>query len=135
MGDRVQLQQVMMNLMINGMDAMKNVDGRRELTIKSQRAGNEQLPVSVSDTGVGLPPQQIDQISDTFFTPSPTAPAWDFASAAPSLNRMAAPCGLLTTLRAAQAFVSRYPPRPRHMHAPSQKGIHHQAAHSHLPLM
>jgi hypothetical protein len=134
MGDRVQLQQVMMNLMINGgMDGLKNVDGRRELTIKSQRAGNEQLPVSVSDTGVGLSPQQTNQIFDTFFTTKPAAPAWDFASAAPSLNRMAAPCGLLTTLRATQAFVSRYPPRPRHAHSP--KSIDHQAAHSHLLLM
>ena len=56
MGDRVQLQQVLMNLMTNSIDAMKNVDGARELAIKSQRAENEQLLVSVSDTGVGLPP-------------------------------------------------------------------------------
>ena len=68
MGDRVQLQQVMMNLMINGIDAMKDVDGTRELAIKSQRAENEQLMVSVSDTGVGLPPQQADQIFNAFFT-------------------------------------------------------------------
>src|SRR5467141_191951 len=54
MGDRVQLQQVLMNLMINGIDAMKDVDGARELAVKSQRAENEQLQVSVSDTGVGL---------------------------------------------------------------------------------
>jgi C4-dicarboxylate-specific signal transduction histidine kinase len=67
-GDRVQLQQVLMNLMINGIDAMKNVDGVRELAITSQRAENEQLLVSVSDIGVGLPPQQADQIFDAFFT-------------------------------------------------------------------
>jgi C4-dicarboxylate-specific signal transduction histidine kinase len=71
MGDRVQLQQVMMNLMINGIDAMKDVDGMRELAIKSQRAENEQLMVSVSDTGVGLPPQQADQIFNAFFTTKP----------------------------------------------------------------
>ena len=71
MGDRVQLQQVMMNLMINGIDAMKNVDGRRELAIKSQRAENKQLLVSVTDTGVGFPPQQADQIFDAFFTTKP----------------------------------------------------------------
>src|SRR6266403_1740662 len=68
MGDPVQLQQVLMNLMINGIDAMKDVDGARELAIKSQRAENEQLLVSVSDTGVGLPPQQADQIFNAFFT-------------------------------------------------------------------
>jgi signal transduction histidine kinase len=69
--DRVQLQQVLMNLMLNGIDAMKGVDGPRELTIKSQRVEDEQLQVSVSDTGVGLPPQQEDQIFDAFFTTKP----------------------------------------------------------------
>jgi PAS domain S-box-containing protein len=68
MVDRVQLQQVLMNLVINGIDAMKDVDGKRELAIKSQRRENEQLQVSVSDTGLGLPPQQADQIFDAFFT-------------------------------------------------------------------
>ena len=71
MGDRVQLQQVMMNLMMNSIDAMKDVDGTRELAIKSQRAEDGQLLVSVSDTGVGLPPQQADQIFNAFFTTKP----------------------------------------------------------------
>ncbi|HUC27944.1 MAG TPA: PAS domain S-box protein [Candidatus Acidoferrum sp.] len=71
MGDRVQLQQVIMNLIMNSIDAMKDVDGTRELTIKSERAENEQLLVSVSDTGVGLPPQQADQIFNAFFTTKP----------------------------------------------------------------
>jgi C4-dicarboxylate-specific signal transduction histidine kinase len=68
MGDRVQLQQVLMNLMLNGMDAMKDVDGTRELAIKSQRGETDQVLVSVSDTGVGLPAQQADQIFKAFFT-------------------------------------------------------------------
>jgi NO-binding membrane sensor protein with MHYT domain len=67
MGDRVQLQQVMMNLVSNSIDAMKDLDGSRELAIKSQRAENEQLMVSVCDTGVGLPPQ-ADEIFNAFFT-------------------------------------------------------------------
>ncbi len=67
MGDRVQLQQVMMNLVSNSIDAMKDLDGARELAIKSQRAENGRLMVSVSDTGVGLPPQ-VDQIFNAFFT-------------------------------------------------------------------
>jgi PAS domain S-box-containing protein len=71
MGDRVQLQQVMMNLFINSIDAMKDVDGARELFIKSQRAENQQLMVSVSDTGVGLPPQQAEQMFNAFFTTKP----------------------------------------------------------------
>jgi C4-dicarboxylate-specific signal transduction histidine kinase len=68
MADRVQLQQVLMNLMMNAIDAMKDVDGARELDIKSQRAEDEQLLLSVSDTGGGLPAQQADQIFDAFFT-------------------------------------------------------------------
>jgi len=68
MVDRVQLQQVLMNLMINGIEAMKDVDGVRELAIRSQPAEDEELLVSVSDTGVGLPLQQKDQIFDAFFT-------------------------------------------------------------------
>jgi C4-dicarboxylate-specific signal transduction histidine kinase len=68
MGDRVQLQQVLMNLIVNSIDAMKEVEGTRNLSIKSQRAENEQVMLSVSDTGVGLPPQQADQIFNAFFT-------------------------------------------------------------------
>src|SRR5229473_4395918 len=71
MGDRVQLQQVMMNLMTNGIDAMKDADGTRKLAIKSQRAENEQILVTVSDTGVGLPAQEADQIFKAFFTTKP----------------------------------------------------------------
>jgi C4-dicarboxylate-specific signal transduction histidine kinase len=70
-GDRVQLQQVMMNLMMNSIDAMKDVEGKRELAIKSQRTENEQLMVYVSDSGVGLPSQQADQIFHAFFTTKP----------------------------------------------------------------
>jgi len=68
MGDRVRLQQVMMNLIMNSIDAMKDVAGTREIGIKLQPAENEQLLVSVSDTGVGLPPKQADQIFNAFFT-------------------------------------------------------------------
>jgi predicted ATPase/signal transduction histidine kinase len=71
MADRVQLQQVLMNLMINSIDAMKDMDGPRELAIKSQRPEIERLLVSVSDTGVGLPPQQADQIFNAFVTTKP----------------------------------------------------------------
>jgi PAS domain S-box-containing protein len=70
-GDRMQLQQVLMNLIMNSIDAMKDVEGTRELTIHSQRGENEQLVVSISDTGVGLPPQQADQIFNAFFTTKP----------------------------------------------------------------
>ncbi len=70
MGDRVQLQQVLMNLIVNSIDAMKEADGARELAVKSQRTEQEVL-VSVSDTGVGLPPQQAEEIFNAFFTTKP----------------------------------------------------------------
>jgi len=70
-GDRVQLQQVAMNLIVNGIEAMKDADGIREMVIKSQRAENEQILVSVSDTGIGFPPQLAEQIFDPFFTTKP----------------------------------------------------------------
>ncbi len=71
MGDRLQLQQVTMNLIANSIDAMKNVDEPHELVIKSQLTEEEQLHVSVSDTGIGLPAQQADKIFDPFFTTKP----------------------------------------------------------------
>ncbi len=66
--DSVQVQQVIMNLMMNGFDAMNNVDRIRELVIRSRRAEDQYLMISVSDSGVGLPPEQTNQIFDAFFT-------------------------------------------------------------------
>jgi PAS domain S-box-containing protein len=71
MADRVQLQQVLMNLMINGIEAMKDADGTRELAITSQRTENEKVVVSITDRGVGLPLQQAEQIFNAFFTTKP----------------------------------------------------------------
>jgi PAS domain S-box-containing protein len=67
--DRVQLQQVFMNLMLNGIEAMK--DTRGELTIKSERTDDGQLLISVSDTGLGLPAEGADRIFDAFYTTKP----------------------------------------------------------------
>ena len=67
-GDRVQLQQVLMNLMINSIDAMKAVDGPRELTLGTRNDSDEQLLVSVADTGIGIPADQTGQIFQAFFT-------------------------------------------------------------------
>jgi PAS domain S-box-containing protein len=66
MADRVQLQQVLMNLMLNGIEAMRDTTG--ELTIKSQLTEGGQLLISVIDTGVGLPAGNADQIFNAFFT-------------------------------------------------------------------
>jgi signal transduction histidine kinase len=67
--DRVQLQQVLMNLMLNGIEAMKETGG--VLTVKSQLDDDNQLLISVSDTGVGLPSEKAHQIFDAFFTTKP----------------------------------------------------------------
>jgi signal transduction histidine kinase len=67
--DRVQLQQVLMNLMLNGIEAMKETGGR--LTVKSQLGEHGQLLISVSDNGIGLPHDKADQIFNSFFTTKP----------------------------------------------------------------
>jgi PAS domain S-box-containing protein len=64
--DRVQLQQVFMNLMLNAIEAMKDTAGK--LTIKSELSDNGELLVSISDTGIGLPAEKPEQIFDAFFT-------------------------------------------------------------------
>jgi hypothetical protein len=99
MGDRVQLQQVLMNLMMNSIDAMKDVDGTRELT-RSRSA----IPAW------GFHRSRRTRSLMRSLPPRLTALAWDCGSAAPLLNRTAAACGLPTILRAAQDFVSHYPP-------------------------
>ena len=67
--DRVQLQQVFMNLMLNGIEAMENTGG--VLTVKSQLCGDGQIHISIHDTGPGLPVGNVDEIFDTFFTTKP----------------------------------------------------------------
>jgi signal transduction histidine kinase len=67
--DRVQLQQVLMNLMLNGIEAMKETGG--VLMVKTQRGEGGQVLISISDTGVGLPVEKADEIFNTFFTTKP----------------------------------------------------------------
>lgn len=67
--DRVQIQQVFMNLMLNAIEAMKDTGG--ELTIKTERGRGGPLLISVSDTGVGLPSENVDEIFNAFFTTKP----------------------------------------------------------------
>jgi signal transduction histidine kinase len=67
--DHVQLQQVLINLMLNGIEAMKDAPG--ELIIKSQRDEQGRVLISVRDTGVGLPAENADKIFNAFFTTKP----------------------------------------------------------------
>ena len=68
-GDRVHLQQVLLNLIMNGMDAMHNAqDGDRRVLIRARRAGDRLIEVAVSDSGPGIPPDAISRIFEPFFT-------------------------------------------------------------------
>jgi PAS domain S-box-containing protein len=69
MADPVQLQQVVMNLMLNGIEAMKDMGG--ELTVTSKSTEDYQLLISVTDSGVGLPVEESERIFDAFFTTKP----------------------------------------------------------------
>ena len=67
--DRVQLQQVLMNLMLNGIEAMQ--EGRGDLSVTSRRTEDGQLMVSVSDSGIGFPGENLEGIFEAFFTTKP----------------------------------------------------------------
>jgi signal transduction histidine kinase len=71
-GDRIQLEQVILNLMINGLEAMASVNDRPcELLVSARNSSSEGVLVSICDSGVGIDPNQIDKIYDAFFTTKP----------------------------------------------------------------
>jgi signal transduction histidine kinase len=68
-GDRVQLQQVILNLIINGLEAIaKNENGARELSVSSNQDESGSVVIAVSDSGAGLDPANLDRVFDAFFT-------------------------------------------------------------------
>jgi C4-dicarboxylate-specific signal transduction histidine kinase len=68
-GDRVQLQQVILNLLLNASDAMSSIDDRpRQLVIKTEREEDDRVRLSVQDAGVGFKPQDEDRLFDAFYT-------------------------------------------------------------------
>ena len=71
-GDRVQLQQVILNLIMNGLEAMAKVnEGARELTVSSSKDESDNLIVAVRDSGVGLDQADLERVFDAFFTTKP----------------------------------------------------------------
>jgi C4-dicarboxylate-specific signal transduction histidine kinase len=70
MGDRIQLQQVLVNLMMNSIEALKDIDGRREITLSSRPDDRNQVVVAVADTGVGLPANE-EEMFRPFVTTKP----------------------------------------------------------------
>jgi signal transduction histidine kinase len=72
LGDRIQLQQVILNLVMNAMEAMIPVSGRaRELVIRSQLDDTGQAMVAVQDSGIGIDPENVSRLFDAFFTTKP----------------------------------------------------------------
>lgn len=68
-GDRVQLQQVVLNLLLNAADAMRGIDDRpRELTVRTERDEGDHVRLSVQDAGVGFGPQNLDKLFEPFYT-------------------------------------------------------------------
>jgi PAS domain S-box-containing protein len=69
LGDRVQLQQVILNLLLNAAEAMSGVNDRpREVAIHTERESDDRVRVTVRDTGVGIEPQNVDNVFDAFYT-------------------------------------------------------------------
>jgi predicted ATPase/signal transduction histidine kinase len=69
MGDRVQLQQVILNLVMNGIEAMNTIEDRpRLLRVRSQGNQSGDVLIAVRDTGTGLDPDKMDRLFDAFFT-------------------------------------------------------------------
>jgi C4-dicarboxylate-specific signal transduction histidine kinase len=72
LGDRVQLQQVIINLVMNGMEAMAAVTDRpRDLLIRSSRHAADQVLVAVHDSGIGVDPEKLDRLFGSFYTTKP----------------------------------------------------------------
>jgi signal transduction histidine kinase len=72
MGDRVQLQQVILNLVVNAIEAMSGQNNaRRELLLSTERAEPEGVHVAVQDTGPGLAPGAAERLFEAFYTSKP----------------------------------------------------------------
>jgi PAS domain S-box-containing protein len=72
-GDRVQLQQVLLNLVLNAADAMREVDNRpRDLLIATALEESDQVRLSVRDSGIGIDPQTLEKVFDSFYTTKST---------------------------------------------------------------
>src|SRR5258707_1060492 len=115
LADRVQLQQVFMNLMLNAIEAMKDSGG--ELTITSRLNPEGQLVVSISDTGVGLPADSAERIFDAFHTTNPQGTGMGLAISRSIVEahggRVWAPMSLHDRAGNGQLFFSPFPPKPR----------------------
>ena len=118
--DRMYLEQVLINLIVNGIDAMQEApDGARELTLKTERNGDGTVEVGVTDRGRGIPADAMTRIFESFFTTKPTA--WGSGSRSParSSKPIADGSGRRTTRAAARRFASLCVPSKQLAHGDS----------------
>jgi C4-dicarboxylate-specific signal transduction histidine kinase len=103
-GDRVHLQQVILNLIINAIEAMSGIsEGPRELIIGTSKAEPGML-VSVRDSGPGLPPANLDHVFNAFYTAKPSGLGLGCRSAVRSSKRTGDGCGRARTCPVAPFF-------------------------------
>jgi len=109
LGDRVQLQQVILNLVMNGIEAMSAVTDRsRDLLIRSCQHESDKVLVAVQDSGMGLDSKNMERIFDAFYTTKAQGRGWGWRSVARLLRITAGGYGPCRMMAPAQLFNSRY---------------------------
>ena len=109
LGDRVQLQQVVLNLLLNALDAMRAVEDRpRELVIRTQQDAADRVRVAVQDTGSGIDPQLEPRIFEPFYTTKHSGMGMGLRSAGPSSSSTVGDFGLCRMTVPAPRSTSRY---------------------------
>ena len=126
LANRVQLQQIFMNLMLNAIEAMKDTGG--ELTIRSRLNPEGRLMVSISDTGVGLPAESTEQLFDPFHTTKPQGTGMGLTITRSIVESYGGACGPPPIRARAQPSILFSPAKPRLMyetHGRSHR-VHHR---------
>jgi signal transduction histidine kinase len=110
-GDRVHVQQVLLNLIFNGMDAMADVPrSRRLLTVRAAMTANGNLEVSVTDAGIGVSPDNAARIFEPFFTTKASGMGMGLAISRSIIEAHGGDIWMLSSMTAGSSFVFILPP-------------------------
>src|SRR5262249_21746663 len=121
-GDRVQLQQVILNLLINAIEAMSGMsEGPRELLISTAKTDSEGVLVAVRDSGPGLAPESVDRLFESFYTTKPGGLGVGLSICRSIIGPIKDDCGRPRTLHAVPFFNSRC----RHTHLARRRIVEH----------